>query len=160
MELEDLERRVAALEARLDAGATGTEPTEGDFWVLDGLKKRSSDGAVLFAGAIEGERGPLSFQWTRPIDFFAEDDWTAHAATLAALGHPARLALLRRLFDGPATAAELAEQADLSSVGVVYHHLNQLTAAGWVRALGGGRHGLNPQRAVALLAVLLATEGA
>ncbi len=160
MELADLERRVAALEARLDAGQAAAEPTEDDFWVLEGLRGRCPDGAVVLAGTIEGERGPLAFQWGRPAEFFVDDDWTTHATALAALGHPARLALLRRLFDGPATVAELAEQAGLSSVGVVYHHLNQLTATGWVRALGGGRHGLNPQRTVALLAALLAAESA
>lgn len=160
MELADLERRLAALEARLDERPAESEPpAESDFWVLDGLRQRSPEGGVVFAGVIEGERGPLAFQWARPTEFFEQQDWAAHSAALAALGHPARLTLLRQLFDGPATAAELVERAELSSVGVVYHHLQQLTAAGWVRPLGGGRHGLNPQRAVALLAALLATEG-
>lgn len=159
MELEDLERRVAALESRLAEQPAEPETAQGDLWVLNGLRHRCPAGAVVFAGSIEGERGPLAYQWARPTAFFEHQDWASHAAALAALGHPARLTLLRRLFDGPATAADLAEQAGLSSVGVVYHHLHQLTAAGWVRPLGGGRHGLNPQRAVALLAVLLATEG-
>lgn len=48
---------------------------------------------------------------------------------LAALGHPVRLALVRRLLTGPATAAELQEAASLTSTGQVYHHLRTLTSA-------------------------------
>jgi len=51
------------------------------------------------------------------------------AAVLAALGHPVRLAIVRRLLTGPASAAELAEAATLSSTGKLYHHLRTLTAA-------------------------------
>nr|WP_218891522.1 helix-turn-helix domain-containing protein [Actinomycetospora corticicola] len=51
------------------------------------------------------------------------------AEVLAALGHPVRLALVRRLLTGPASAAELQDAAELSSTGQVYHHLRALTAA-------------------------------
>ncbi len=54
---------------------------------------------------------------------------SATAEVLAALGHPVRLALVRRLLGGPATAAELQEAGELSSTGQVYHHLRALTAA-------------------------------
>ena len=51
------------------------------------------------------------------------------AEVLAALGHPVRLALVRRLLAGPASAADLQDAAGLSSTGQVYHHLRALTAA-------------------------------
>jgi hypothetical protein len=40
--------------------------------------------------------------------------------------------------------------------GQVYHHLRLLTAAGWVRAQGGGRYEVPVARTVPLLGALLA----
>ncbi|HEY2195909.1 MAG TPA: helix-turn-helix domain-containing protein [Actinomycetospora sp.] len=54
---------------------------------------------------------------------------TPTAEVLAALGHPVRLALVRRLLAGPATGADLQDAAELSSTGQVYHHLRALTSA-------------------------------
>jgi ArsR family transcriptional regulator len=50
------------------------------------------------------------------------------AEVLAALGHPVRLALVRRLLAGPASAADLQDAAGLSSTGRSTNHLRALSA--------------------------------
>lgn len=52
-------------------------------------------------------------------------------ATFAALAHPARRAILRRLASGRATVAELAEPFDMSRVAIS-KHLRVLEEAGLV----------------------------
>ena len=62
--------------------------------------------------------------WTIAYDAAATLDLPAGpvAEVLAALGHPVRLALVRRLLTGPAGTNELVEAAELSSTGQLYHH--------------------------------------
>lgn len=80
------------------------------------------------------------------------------AEVLAALGHPVRLALVRRLLTGSATAAELQAAAELSSTGQVYHHLRGLAAARVVEQ--DGRSYRVPKTAVVplLTAILAAAD--
>src|SRR5690606_18106539 len=80
-------------------------------------------------------------------------DWTEEADVLVALGHPVRLRLLQRVLGGATTVAELVDTDGVGTSGQVYHHLRQLTAAGWLRALGGGRYEVPVARVVPLLAV-------
>ena len=141
--LAALEERVAALEA---AGPGATTP--------DDL----------------GESGELGYQGTVRLD--GELAWTIRyspagvlelppggvAEVLAALGHPVRLALVRRLLTGSATAAELQAAAELSSTGQVYHHLRGLSAARVVEQ--DGRSYRVPRTAVVplLTAILAAAD--
>lgn len=163
MELEerlaDLERRLAALEA---AEYRAPRLGEGDFWALEGLKEqlaglKAADGGVLFTGAVRlptGER----YEWQHGAltAGLLQDDWTAAAEALAALGHPVRLRLLREIIGGRRTAAELAELEGVGTTGQIYHHLRQLTAAGWLHTTGRGRHEVPAGRVVPLLVVLSA----
>ena len=153
--LAELERRVAALER------AGTEPlpTVGDFWALEGLRERAPEegGRVLFAGTVgvpDGRR--YEWQETRLAGALLDDDWTGAAAALAALGHPVRMRLLREVLLGRATTAELVELDELGTSGQVYHHLRQLTAAGWLRAVSRGRWEVPAERVVPLLVTLAA----
>ncbi|MFJ7078712.1 ArsR/SmtB family transcription factor [Streptomyces sp. NPDC098781] len=161
MELEervaDLERRLAALE-----GAQHTAPRlgEGDFWALDGLKERlaglgAADGGVLFTGAVRLPSGE-QYVWQQgtTTEELLDAEWTEAAEPFAALGHPVRLRLLREILGGRRTAAELAELDEVGTTGQIYHHLRQLTGAGWLHTAGRGRYEVPPGRVVPLLVVL------
>ncbi|WMX45948.1 helix-turn-helix domain-containing protein [Streptomyces roseicoloratus] len=160
----EIEERVAALERRMAAlestGRPEHTPADGDFWALDGLKAQlaeaaADDGGVLYAGAVRlptGER----YEWQS--GGLAEDlldrDWSEAADAFAALGHPVRLRLLREILGGRRTAAELADLEEIGTTGQIYHHLRQLTAAGWLHTTGRGRHEVPGGRVVPLLVLL------
>ncbi|KUO19786.1 ArsR/SmtB family transcription factor [Streptomyces dysideae] len=163
MELDDrvteLERRVAALEG---THATAPRLGDGDFWALDGLKEqlaalRAADGGVLFTGAVRlptGER--YDWQQGALTEELLAGDWTQAAESFAALGHPVRLRLLREIVGGRRTAAELAELDELGTTGQIYHHLRQLTGAGWLHTTARGRYEVPAGRVVPLLVALSA----
>ncbi|QCW78608.1 helix-turn-helix transcriptional regulator [Streptomyces sp. S6] len=156
MELEqrvaELERRLTALE-RQDRGSGGSPRLgDGDFWALDGLKQQlaaageaGADGGVLFTGAVR-----------LPTGEDPSDGGSAAADALAALGHPVRLRLLREILGGRRTAAELAALDAVGTTGQIYHHLRQLTGAGWLHTTGRGRYEVPAARVVPLLVVLTA----
>ncbi|MEJ2869529.1 helix-turn-helix domain-containing protein [Actinomycetospora sp. OC33-EN08] len=109
--LADLEARVAALES----APVAVDP-------VDDSGSVGYEGAVRLDGEVSWRIG---FSPAAVLDLPA----VPTAEVLAALGHTVRLALVRRLLTGPASAAELQEAAELSSTGQVYHHLRALTAA-------------------------------
>lgn len=185
--LEALEARVAALEsadtteqhpesghftlsspprphAAASAAATvpeqsSPEPVEDPFWALTSLKEHCPvPGAVVFAGAVDVGAGNLEYQWGRPTEHLLATDWAEHAETVAALGHPLRLALLRRLLDGEHTVAQLVDELELASTGVAYHHLSALQGGGWVTTPRRGSWALATPRVVPLLAIITALE--
>ncbi|MEV5437167.1 helix-turn-helix domain-containing protein [Streptomyces sp. NPDC052682] len=157
----DLERRLAALE---EARPAAPGPGEGDFWALEGFKERlaelgAADGGVLFTGAVRLPTGE-QYVWqagTLTGDLL-DDDWQPAADAFAALGHPVRLRLLREILGGRRTAAELAELDEIGTTGQIYHHLRQLTGAGWLHTTGRGRYEVPPGRVVPLLVVLSAAR--
>ena len=144
-ELEELRERLAALEARVAALEAPPAPAGGG----------GDAGTVRYAGTV---RLAGEVRWT--IELGAQDVLALPPAAvvrvLAALGHPVRLALVRRLLTGPATAAELQESVGGTSAGQVYHHLSTLAAAGVAEAVGGGRHRVPPTAVVPVLVALLA----
>ncbi|MFJ7187592.1 ArsR/SmtB family transcription factor [Streptomyces bacillaris] len=178
MELEqrvaELERRLTALE-RQDRGSGGSPRLgDGDFWALDGLKQQlaaageaGADGGVLFTGAVRLPTGE-QYEWQYGaftgalLDGEGEDGedpsdgGSAAADALAALGHPVRLRLLREILGGRRTAAELAALDAVGTTGQIYHHLRQLTGAGWLHTTGRGRYEVPAARVVPLLVVLTA----
>ncbi|ONK10111.1 winged helix-turn-helix domain-containing protein [Streptomyces sp. MP131-18] len=172
MELEErvaeLERRVAALETEGAAGAARghAEPVAADFWALEGLKARlagtgaeAADGAVLFTGAVRiPAGGRYEWQYGLPTGDVLDADWTQAAERFAALGHPVRMRLVREILGGRDTVAELARLDGLGTTGQIYHHLRQLTAAGWLHAAARGRYEVPPVRVVPLLVALTATR--
>ncbi|MFT9668171.1 ArsR/SmtB family transcription factor [Streptomyces rhizosphaericola] len=178
MELEqrvaELERRLTALEGQDREDGGSPRLGDGDFWALDGLKQRladagetGADGGVLFTGAVRlptGER----YEWQYGAFTGAlldseggdgehpSDGGSTAADALAALGHPVRLRLLREILGGRRTAAELAALDAVGTTGQIYHHLRQLTGAGWLRTAGRGRYEVPAARVVPLLVVLTA----
>ncbi|WP_030547654.1 helix-turn-helix transcriptional regulator [Streptomyces albus] len=164
-----LEERVTALERRL----AELEETEGrqdrpavmerpDFWALDGLKAQLSEagaesGGVLFTGSVRLPTGEqYEWQYGLPTEELLAGAWEDAAEAFAALGRPVRLRLLREILGGRRTAAELTELAEVGTTGQVYHHLRQLTAAGWLRSSGRAGYEVPAGRVVPLLVALAA----
>ncbi|MBM7170444.1 helix-turn-helix transcriptional regulator [Streptomyces sp. G44] len=164
----DLEERVAELERRmaeLERARPAAPPVgEGDFWALDALKARhpvseDTDGAVLFTGSVRVPTGhQYDWQYGLLTETVLEGDWSDAAEPIAALGHPVRLRLLREILGGLRTAAELVALDDVGTTGQIYHHLRQLTGAGWLHVQGRGRYEVPAGRVVPLLVVLSATR--
>lgn len=156
--LDALEQRVADLEERLQQRATAPGSLDPDvFWALEGLKERVSEpGAVLLTGAVTLPDGRTAhWQESAGTDDLLAGDWADHADAFAALGHPVRLRLLARVLAGVSTAHDLMDTEGVGTTGQVYHHLRQLVAAGWLRAVGGGRYEVPVGRVVPLLVNVL-----
>ncbi|MEU3736489.1 MULTISPECIES: helix-turn-helix domain-containing protein [unclassified Streptomyces] len=164
----DLEERVAELERRMaeleSAGPAAPAVGEGDFWALDALKARhpvsdDADGAVMFTGSVRVPTGHrYEWQYGLLTETVFEGDWAETAESFAALGHPVRLRLLREILGGLRTAADLAALDDVGTTGQIYHHLRQLTGAGWLHTTERGRYEVPAGRVVPLLVVLTAAR--
>jgi len=163
--LTELERRLAALESTPAPPLAASAPAGDDFWALEGLKTRLSDepgagdGEVLYTGAVRLPTG-AQYEWQHGLltEHLLEIDWADAAETFAALGHAMRLRLLREILGGRHTATELAGLDDVGTSGQIYHHLRQLTAAGWLRQAGRGRYEIPEGRVVPLLVALATTR--
>jgi hypothetical protein len=158
-----LEATVAELVAGRGAAPAETAAPGGadadTFWVLDGLKRRMPDGALVFAGDVPlptGER--VGWQWGRATADLLASDWSEHVPALAALAHPVRLRLLHRFLTGTRAVAELSADAELGTTGQLYHHLRQLVSAGWLRAAARGRYVVPSERVVPLLIALIGAQ--
>ncbi|GAA2177374.1 hypothetical protein GCM10009847_03000 [Leucobacter tardus] len=168
-----VEARLAALEAAVfadrDAGADRAErhdSVDDRLWILEGLKSRHPEHSVVaYAGHVvpEDDRAPGPVEWQYGLDSgtILSPPWedTATADALAALASPLRLRFVQEMLRGTDTPAALAELDGVGTVGQVYHHLQQLQAAGWVRQVARGRYGVPPERVVPLLTIVLASGG-
>lgn len=165
---DDLSRRVAQLERRVAEleGPARRQPAapasgEGPLFALEQLKERllphaGEAGVGLFTGSVglpTGER--YEWQEAHPVEGLLEQDWREFADPLSALAHPVRLLLLQQVLSGVRTVAEMSAHESLGTSGQLYHHLRQLTAAGWLRATGRGRYAVPGERVVPLLIVLM-----
>ena len=160
--LQALEERVAALEERLTAAPPASRPEADDiFWALNGIRDRYPDpGAVLFAGTAStptGER--YEYQYGLETGHLLDVDWAPFAESLAALGNPVRLSILRAVLGGTETVAALAEELGAGTAGQIYHHVNQLSAQGWLAAHARSRYRVPAPRVIPLLAILTAATG-
>ncbi|MGW8374883.1 ArsR family transcriptional regulator [Streptomyces sp. ODS28] len=133
-----------------------------DLWALNGLKDQlaelgAENGGVLFTGAVRTPEG-LRYEWQYGLttDTVLDGDWSEAAEPFAALGQPVRLRLLREILAGRHTAAELTELDGTGTTGQIYHHLRQLTAAGWLHSAARGRYEVPADRVVPLLVMLTA----
>lgn len=176
--LEEIERRLTALERRLGEGVA-TPPPPGDdedrLWVLRGLERRlrehevpdsrspdearqAGSGAIVFAGTWTPPQsvGAIQWQFGLPIDAVLGADWAELAPALAALGSPVRLELLRRILTGTTDPAALAGAEGFGTSGQLHHHLRSLIAAGWLRSRTRGRYEVPGSRVIPLLVALTA----
>ncbi|MGW7637531.1 ArsR family transcriptional regulator [Streptomyces decoyicus] len=159
----ELERRLAALERSGGPAAHSPEREPGDdLWALHGLQAQLTElgahnGGVLFTGAVRIPAGQrYEWQYGLDTDTVLDSDWADAAESFAALGQPVRLRLLREILRGRCTAAELTELDGTGTTGQIYHHLRQLTAAGWLHSAARGRYEVPAQRVVPLLVMLTA----
>lgn len=161
-ELEALSERVSRLEEMSEdpRRARGASPPfdQEQFWALTGLQSRlgehpsTVEGAVMLVGSLTLPDGaPVAWQEAAPTSGLWETDWSDQAAALSALGHPARLELLRHILSGTHATADLAEVASLGTTGQLHHHLRQLVATGWVKQTGRGKYEVPASRIVPLL---------
>ncbi|WIM69554.1 ArsR/SmtB family transcription factor [Corynebacterium suedekumii] len=176
--LAAVEARLDALESALEAAPTQSTPTPGTtepasptrpgaptgdadaLWLLDELPRRGDfpDGSVIFAGDVSIGGRRAVYQWHRPTHVLVDEPWDDNLDRLAALAHPVRGAILRRLLCAPATVTELVDEHVVSSTGTAYHHLGALQAGGWVAKESGGRHSVRSARVVPLLTIIAASE--
>ena len=159
--LQALEERVAALEqqgAERESAATDEADV---FWALNGVRSRYPDpGAVLFAGTAETAAGArYEYQYGLETAHLLDVDWARFADSLASLGHPVRLTILRAVLGGTETVSGLVEELGSGTSGQVYHHVHQLTAAGWLSPHARSRYRIPPARVIPLLAILTAATG-
>jgi len=145
----DPDARLAALEARVAALEGGR--------VEDEVEQTGESGQIGYHGSVRLQEGAGPITWTIGYDAAGTLDLPAGptAEVLAALGHPVRLALVRRLLTGPAGTNELVEAAELSSTGQLYHHLRTLTSARVVEQ-EGRRYRVPTTGVVPVLVALLA----
>ncbi len=161
---DDLELRVAALERRLaeleQQPARVPLSSSDQLWALDEVKRQAEgSGKVVYAGVATLPHGD-TYHWQNggEVASLIEIDWTIFADTIAALGHPVRLMLLRHIVQGRRTVGELQQLEALGTTGQLYHHLRQLVSAGWLRADGRGRYAVPVERVVPLLVVISVAE--
>ena len=69
-----------------------------------------------------------------------------------------RLRLLLAVLGGTATVHDLASIDGIGTKGQVYHHLRQLTGAGWLRRTGGNVYEVPMPRVVPLLGAILCAQ--
>ena len=88
--------------------------------------------ALLFLALITliafGVKAPASDSADATLDLAPETT----ANVFAALGHPARVEIVRILARGNASVAHLQESGDFGTSGQLYHHLKILTEAGFL----------------------------
>ena len=171
MDLEErvaeLTRRVAELEARMDRGEptpAATAPTQDGFWALSTWKKQLAEaeldgGGVLFTGAVELPSGKR-YEWQAgySTESLLASDLAGTAELLSALGHPVRLLMLREILLGRSTVNSLAQVADMGTSGQIYHHLRQMTAAGWLHSSSRGHYEVPVERMIPLLVALAVAQ--
>lgn len=147
----DIEKRLEHLEARIAALENIPPVFRSDS------SSDSSLGFVSFAGDVGSGETHWEYQWSRPAEFLTSTDWAPHFERLTALAHPVRGEILKYLLGSSATVTDLVEKSIVSSSGTGYHHLQALSAAGWVEK-SKGRFRIAPARIVPLLTIIAATE--
>ena len=160
-QLAELARRLDRVEAGGDAGdALAPRPPrdrDHDLSLLERLRTRPG-GAIAYAGAATlGDRDRL---WIKEhaVPDIVELEPDGLARVLAALGHPARLTLLRALAEAPRSSQQLQEALGVSSPGQLYHHLKELLATGLVRQVRRSHYEVADHQVVPLLTVFAAAS--
>lgn len=102
---------------------------------------RNEGGIVSSFGYYESPDNSGTLRWAlneATVSDLSRVDTGSAASTLAAVGHPQRLAILGAILNKPSSAGELVETLSLGTTGAAYHHLNVLQAAGFVTQMQRG----------------------
>jgi DNA-binding transcriptional ArsR family regulator len=164
--LDELERRIAALEVMATAGGPAPASPAYDLRQLDDLRRRegpryergSMRGAIAYAGSAKLGEEEVLWAGEHGLPEIWDLEQTSVARLLAALAHPARLALVRALLTGDRTSHELQAVIDSGSAGQLYHHLRDLISAGIVDQTGRSRYRIADSRVIPLLVILAAAS--
>ncbi|MGB3773289.1 MAG: winged helix-turn-helix domain-containing protein [Rhodococcus sp. (in: high G+C Gram-positive bacteria)] len=148
----DLAERVAALEARLATLEARQATLDGP----DTPETPATGGVISYAGDVH-LAGDVAWTMHYSPDGILELPTERSVEVLAALGHPIRMAVVRALLRGPATAVDLQSAVGLSSVGQLYHHLKTLTSARVVEQHGRGDYRLAATTVVPAMVLMLAS---
>lgn len=140
--------------APADAPEAASAGSDDPLWFVNELGRRAP-GAVMMAGAVETAAGPVRWQYGLMADGLLSEDWSDLARPLEALGHPARIELVRQVMRGAHTTSELLQLEHLASSGQLYHHLRQLVSAGWLVSPRRGYYEVPAARVVPLLVLTM-----
>lgn len=139
--LESLEERVAALEA-----GSVEESTESS----------GRSGTVGYRGVVD-LAGEVHWQIEYDARALLDIDPEPLALVLSTLGHPTRLAIVRRLLQGEASSTDLQEWLGEVSTGQLYHHLGALAAAHLIGKGGRNNYRIAAPAVVPVLVLMLAS---
>ena len=174
--IEQMQARLAVLEAAgmsegARAGAArppGPAVPADPFWLLDRLARNTGEefergevaGSVAYGGRVRAPgSGELVWQLEHSVPDILDADLEAVSDVLAALGHPLRLEILRRLLLGARTLGELQEIEGTGTTGQVHHHLRELRSAGLVVSQRRNDYAIPAERVVPLLVIVAAALG-
>ncbi len=168
--IERLRSRVDALESAGGAlgGAPGPSLPAEPWWLLERLARNTGpafadgdvQGSVAYGGRVRAPgAGELVWQLEHAVPDLVEADLAAVATILAALGHPLRLEILRRLLLGARTLSELQEIPSTGTSGQLHHHLRELRAAGLVASQRRNHYAIPADRVVPILIIVAAALG-
>ncbi|OFT44885.1 transcriptional regulator [Corynebacterium sp. HMSC036D03] len=154
--LASLEQRVATLEGNTHVEAQ----SDSRYWLVEALEEGPGipDGSVIFGGDVTIGNREYKYQWQRPTQFVTDESWEENIKRLTAIAHPTRAEILRRLLCAPASANDLVQEGLVSSTGTTYHHLNELSSAGWIAKSKSGTFEIRPTRVIPLMTIITAAE--
>lgn len=158
--LTALEARVEALEEQNSAAPPPAPTSDSRYWLVEALEEGPGipDGSVIFGGDVTIGNREYKYQWQRPTQFVTDESWEESIKRLTAIAHPTRAEILRRLLCAPASASDLVQEGLASSTGTAYHHLNELSSAGWIAKSKSGTFEIRPTRVIPLMTIITATE--
>lgn len=155
----DLTARLVALEERVGRLEGGSGRPAVPVALADDFAAADMAGSLVFAGtATLPGAGSVVWQEEHPVPSVVASGWADAAGALAALGHPVRLELIRRLLAGAHTTHELAEIPDLATSGQLYHHLRELQAAGLVQQRRRNDYAVPADRVILCLIMVAAAK--
>jgi len=166
--LDDLERRIARLENRINSEAAPARATSGATPLMRVLhdwrheaEEQSLPGTVGYAGAAYLAGGERLWVRQQSLAELLPADWSPAVGILESLGSMPRLALLKELLrEGRRTSAELQEalgrDQEEATSGHLYHHLRELQAARLITQRRRGEYELAAQAVIPILTILAA----
>lgn len=170
-ELKELAEAVWALrdqmqnESAASAASRSGASVERNQQVASLERKTSEDastGSLSSFGYYESAEDGAAVRWALdalPVEEALTSKQASAASTLAAVGHPQRLAILGAILRKPTSAGELVESLSLGTTGAAYHHLNVLQSAGFITQMQRGIFRFQPEKAPVFLTLLAALSG-
>jgi DNA-binding transcriptional ArsR family regulator len=167
-DLRELTEAVWALRDQLTSNSAASAVTRSEAALtrdstVAGLEREAAEGktggGVSSFGYYEATDDSGTVRWAlegAPVDTLTTANAATAANTLAAVGHPQRLAILGAILKKPTSAGELVESLSLGTTGAAYHHLNVLQAAGFVTQVQRGLFRFRPEKIPVYLTLLAA----